>query len=72
LQNRGDGGIVFGKVAEGLNKLQAGKLFERFYTAETVRNSTGLGLLPIEQMRRELITDYKNESLSIRLCFGLA
>ncbi|MBD5457052.1 MAG: HAMP domain-containing histidine kinase [Lachnospiraceae bacterium] len=39
-----DGSIVFSNKAETLNPLIVGKLFDRFYTVEDNRNSTGLGL----------------------------
>lgn len=39
-----DGSIVFSNKAEALNPLIVGKLFDRFYTVEDNRNSTGLGL----------------------------
>lgn len=39
-----DGSIVFSNKAEALDPLIVGKLFDRFYTVEDNRNSTGLGL----------------------------
>lgn len=38
------GKIVFSNTAHNLNSVTVGKLFDRFYTVETSRNSTGLGL----------------------------
>jgi signal transduction histidine kinase len=38
------GEIIFENTAEGLNEVQVGKLFDRFFTVEAARNSTGLGL----------------------------
>lgn len=38
------GEITFSNTASGLNALQAGKLFDRFYTVEAAHQSTGLGL----------------------------
>ena len=36
--------ITFTNTAKGLNAVDVGKLFDRFYTVETGRKSTGLGL----------------------------
>ena len=38
------GEIVFTNTAEGLDQVQVGKLFDRFYPVDTARRSTGLGL----------------------------
>ena len=38
------GEIIFSNSAPGLTSVQAGKLFDRFYTVESGRKSTGLGL----------------------------
>ena len=40
----GDGRVVFANAAPGLTPVEAAKLFDRFYTVSTARNSTGLGL----------------------------
>lgn len=39
-----NGEIIFSNMASGLDEIQVGKLFERFYTVETACKSTGLGL----------------------------
>ena len=39
-----DGKICFSNTARNLDGLEAGRLFDRFYTVESARNSTGLGL----------------------------
>ncbi len=39
-----DGLVTFSNLAPGLTPIMAGRLFDRFYTVETGRNSTGLGL----------------------------
>lgn len=39
-----DGTILFTNSATSLTPVMAGRLFDRFYTVETGRNSTGLGL----------------------------
>lgn len=38
------GEITFSNLASGMDEVQAGKLFNRFYTVEAARKSTGLGL----------------------------
>ena len=40
---RDDGEIVFANTASGLNEIQVGKLFDRFFTVEAARNLGGLG-----------------------------
>ena len=39
-----EGSIIFSNRAESLNIVSVGRLFDRFYTVEERRNSTGLGL----------------------------
>ena len=39
-----DGAITLSNTAPALDEVQVGRLFDRFYTVETVRGSTGLGL----------------------------
>lgn len=40
----GDGKITFANHASGLNEVQVGRLFDRFYTVESARGTGGLGL----------------------------
>jgi signal transduction histidine kinase len=77
LLNNGDldvtltqaGKIIFTNTASGLNEVQVGKLFDRFYTVEAARDSTGLGLAItrtlIEQMKGTISAEYENNKLSI-------
>ena len=64
-----EGEIIFTNTASGLNEVQIGKLFDRFYTVEAARKSTGLGLgiarTLIEQMNGTISASYKNNRLSI-------
>ncbi len=39
-----DGTLTLSNAAPGLDEIQVGRLFDRFYTVETGRGSTGLGL----------------------------
>jgi signal transduction histidine kinase len=63
------GNIKFTNTASGLNEVQVGKLFDRFYTVEAARDSTGLGLAItrtlIEQMNGTISAEYENNKLSI-------
>ncbi len=67
------GEIIFANTAGGLSNIEVERLFERFYTVETARNSTGLGLsiakTLVEQMGGTISAEYKNNVLSIRLLF---
>lgn len=63
------GEIIFSNMASGLSKVQMERLFDRFYTVETARKSTGLGLsiarILVEQMKGSISAEYKNSRLSI-------
>ena len=69
----GDGKTVFSNTAKGLSKADLGKLFDRFYTVDSARKSTGLGLsiakLLTEKMGGSITAEYKNETLYITVCF---
>lgn len=64
-----NGKIVFSNHTSDLNEIQIGKLFDRFYTVNTARKSTGLGLsiakALIEKMGGNISADYSNNVLSI-------
>lgn len=66
-----NGKIVFSNHTSDLNEIQIGKLFDRFYTVNTARKSTGLGLsiakALIEKMDGNISADYSNNVLSIIL-----
>ena len=68
-----NGEITFSNRAPGLDKIQAGRLFERFYTVEAARKSTGLGLAIsktlVEQMNGTISAAYENGRLSICVFF---
>lgn len=66
-----DGRITFSNHASGLDKVQAKRLFERFYTVESAKNSTGLGLsiarLLTEKMGGDIKADYIDGELIIQI-----
>lgn len=49
------------------------RLFERFYTVESAKNSTGIGLsiarLLTERMEGDITLEYKNGQLYIQIAF---
>lgn len=68
-----NGVITFSNTAKNLNAVTVGRLFDRFYTVETAKNFTGLGLsiakLFTEQMGGTIKAEYVNESLVITIYF---
>ena len=69
-----DGEIIFSNTASGLNEVQVGKLFDRFFTVEAARNSNGLGLsiskTLVEQMGGTIHAELIAEKLSIVIKFS--
>lgn len=67
------GEIIFRNRAYSLGSVQAGRLFDRFYTVETARTSTGLGLsiskTLVSQMNGTITAKYENHRLSICIFF---
>ena len=68
------GEIIFTNTATGLDEIQVGKIFDRFYTVENARTSTGLGLSIArslaERMGGKISASYGNQKLSIIVDFG--
>ena len=64
-----DGTITFQNSAENLDRVSVERLFDRFYTVETGRNSTGLGLsiakLLTERMGGSISAEYTEGMLKI-------
>lgn len=64
-----DGTITFTNSAEKMDEIQVGKLFDRFYTVEAARKSTGLGLsiarTLAEQMHGAVSASYEDGKLSM-------
>ena len=67
------GEITFSNTASELSSVDVGKLFDRFYTVDSARKSTGLGLsiakLLTERVGGCISADYKGNTLSITLSF---
>lgn len=67
------GEITFANMTSGLNEIQVGRLFDRFYTVEAARKSTGLGLAIartlVEQMNGTISAKLEDSRLSICISF---
>lgn len=68
-----DGSITFSNTAKQLDRVQAERLFDRFYTVEAARDSTGLGLsiakLLTEKMGGQITAEYNSGVLNICVCY---
>lgn len=70
-----DSGVIsFSNTASSLDETQVKKLFNRFYTVENARTSTGLGLsiarTLVERMNGEISATYSNSKLTISIDFN--
>ena len=68
-----DGSVTFSNGARTLSRVQAERLFDRFYTVEAARDATGLGLsiakLLTEKVGGAITAEYGNGELQIRIAF---
>ena len=68
-----DGSVTFSNHASALSRVEAARLFDRFYTVDSARGSTGLGLsiakLLTEKLHGTISADYENETLRICRAF---
>lgn len=68
------GDIDFTNSASQLDEIQVGRLFDRFYTVEAAKQSTGLGLsiakALVEQMNGTINARYHNGKLNIHIGFA--
>ncbi len=66
------GEMHFTNKAPGLDEVQVGRLFDRFYTVADGRSATGLGLAIartlVQQMGGSMDATYQAEKLTIRVC----
>lgn len=69
-----DGTVIISNTASKLNDVQVGRLFDRFFTVEAARNSSGLGLAIaknlVEQMGGSIAAAYHDGVLSITVQFN--
>lgn len=69
VELRDDGQIIFKNHAGSLDKLHVEKLFDRFYTVQEARGSTGLGLSIarslVEQLGGSILAEYEDGVLKI-------
>lgn len=65
------GEIIFSNTAQELSSVQVEQLFDRFYTVEVARNSTGLGLsiarTLVERMGGSISAEYVDDRLIIKI-----
>ena len=68
-----NGTITFSNTASTLDGIDVGRLFDRFYTVEAARSSTGLGLSIarslVEKMNGTISAGYSENVLSISIVF---
>lgn len=68
-----DGTIAFSNSAKELSTVEVSKLFDRFYTVDSARKSTGLGLsiakLLTERMDGTITASYEDSMLTITISF---
>lgn len=66
-----NGHILFSNASSELDEVQVQRLFDRFYTVASARNSTGLGLSIakslLEQMHGTITAEYRNGQLRITI-----
>lgn len=67
------GELIFANTAYGLDEVQTGRLFDRFYTVASAGKSTGLGLAIartlVEQMQGTISAEYREGRLYVCICF---
>lgn len=68
-----DGTFCFQNCTSSLDSIQANRLFDRFYTVDSARSSTGLGLSIVKtltgQLGGQIDASYEDRTLTIRITF---
>ena len=68
-----DGTLLFENTAAGLDEVQVGRLFDRFFSVETAQESTGLGLAIAralaERMGGAASASYHSGKLCVQVSF---
>ena len=63
------GQLIFSNLAPGLDPISAGRLFDRFYTVESSRQSTGLGLSIAKELAQRMDgsigSNFQNGTLTV-------
>lgn len=63
------GQMIFSNLAPGLDPISAGRLFDRFYTVESSRQSTGLGLSIAKELAQRMDgsigSNFQNGTLTV-------
>lgn len=67
-----DGVVTFSNTATDLDGVDVGRLFDRFFTVEAARSSTGLGLsiarTLVERMNGSISAEYSDSVLRLQIC----
>lgn len=71
IELKDTGEIIFSNTASAINEVQVGKLFDRFFTVEAARNSTGLGLSIAKTLIEQMGGTISAQIITGKLCIIL-